>query len=47
MDSGYKYIKDNGVLPEEDYPYGGSKQICRNNTGKFKISGFTNVNGCV
>jgi hypothetical protein len=39
-------VIDHGVLPEEEYPYQGIQQKCLNDTGKFKISGFTDIKGC-
>lgn len=46
LESGYKYIADKGVVPEEEYPYMGEQQKCKNETGKYKIGGFVNLNGC-
>lgn len=46
MSSAYKYIVDHGISPASDYPYQGIQQRCLNDTGKFRISGFTEIAGC-
>lgn len=46
MDNAFKYVKDHGILLEEQYPYKGVKQTCSKNAGDFKISGYTDVTNC-
>ena len=46
MDNAYKYVRDQGIVHEDEYPYKAVKQTCKTNTGAFKISGYTDVRGC-
>lgn len=46
MDNAFKYVKDHGIVHEDEYPYKAVKQTCKNNTGAFKISGFTDIKDC-
>ena len=46
MDNAFKFVKDNGIVLEEKYPYKAVKQTCAIKTGEFKISGFTDVRNC-
>jgi len=46
MDNAFKYVKDHGIVHEDQYPYKAVKQTCSQNSGPFKISGFTDVNNC-
>ena len=46
MDNAFKYVKDHGILHEDEYPYKAVKQTCSKNAGPFKISGFTDIKDC-
>lgn len=46
MDNAFKYVKDHGILHEDEYPYKAVKQTCSKNAGPFKISGFTDIKNC-
>jgi C1A family cysteine protease len=46
MDNAFKYVRDNGIVHEDEYPYTAKKQTCSKNAGDFKISGFTDVKSC-
>lgn len=46
MDSAFKFVKDNGIVTESEYPYKAVKQTCTTPTGSFKISGFTDIKNC-
>ena len=46
MDNAFKFVRDNGIVTEAEYPYKAVKQTCKIATGAFKISGFTDVKSC-
>ena len=46
MDNAFKYVKANGIVHEDEYPYKAVKQTCQKNAGPFKISGFTDIKDC-
>jgi len=46
MDNAYKFVKDHGIVTEAEYPYKAVKQTCKNASGPFKISGFTDIKNC-
>ena len=46
MDNAFKFVKDNGIVHEDEYPYKAVKQTCKQATGDFKISGFTDIKDC-
>jgi len=46
MDNAFKFVKDNGIVTEQQYPYKAVKQNCAIATGSFKISGFTDIKDC-
>ena len=46
MDNAFKYIKDHGIVHEDEYPYVGVKQACKTDSGPLKISSYTDVNRC-
>ena len=46
MDNAFKFVKDNGIVHEDEYPYKPVKQTCKMQTGNFKISGFTDIKKC-
>lgn len=46
MDNAFKYIKDHGIVHENEYPYKAVKQTCKTNSGSFKISGYKDDRGC-
>jgi C1A family cysteine protease len=46
MDNAFKFVKANGIVHEDEYPYKAVKQTCKIATGPFKISGFTDVKTC-
>ena len=46
MDNAFKYVKANGILHEDEYPYKAVKQTCSKNAGPFKISGYVDIKNC-
>ena len=46
MDNAFKFVKANGIVHDDEYPYKAVKQTCKTATGPFKISGFTDVKTC-
>ena len=46
MDNAFKYVKDNGIVHEDEYAYKAVKQTCKQNSGPFKISGYTDIKNC-
>lgn len=46
MDNAFKFVKDHGIVHEDEYPYKAVKQACAKTTGPFKISGFTDIKNC-
>lgn len=46
MDNAFKFIKNNGISSQAEYPYKGIKQTCAKSTGSYKISSFVDVKNC-
>jgi C1A family cysteine protease len=46
MDNAFKFVKDHGIVHEDQYPYKGVKQTCSQQNGPFKITGFKDINNC-
>jgi C1A family cysteine protease len=46
MDNAFKFVKDHGIVHEDEYPYKAVKQTCSKKEGPFKISGFTDIKNC-
>lgn len=46
MDNAFKYVRDKGIVHEDEYAYKAVKQTCSKDGGAFKISGFTDINNC-
>jgi C1A family cysteine protease len=46
MSSSFKFVAENGIVTEAEYPYKPQQGTCLNKTGPFKISGYTNVTTC-
>jgi C1A family cysteine protease len=46
MDSAFDYIKDNGIMKNEDYPYVVEEQDCKIQGGYIKVKGYNDVPGC-
>ena len=46
MTNAFKYIRDNGIVHEDEYAYKAVKQVCSKDGGPFKISGYTEVTNC-
>jgi C1A family cysteine protease len=46
-DNAYRFVIDNGIVSESDYPYVASKHSsCSKGRGTFKISGYKDMNTC-
>lgn len=43
MDNGFNYIKDNGITTEDKYPYKAVTQKCKQNSGEFKLTSYTDI----
>lgn len=46
MDNAYKFVRDHGIVHEDEYTYKAVKQTCSQSSGPFKVSGFTDVKNC-
>ena len=46
MDNAFKYVKANGIVHEDEYPYKAVKQTCKTNSGPFKITSFVDISNC-
>lgn len=46
MDNSFKFVKDHGIVTEDEYPYKAVKQACAMSSGSFKISGYTDIKNC-
>ncbi len=46
MDYAFKFVKDNGIVTEDKYPYNATQHACKIPSGPYKISGFTDVKNC-
>jgi len=43
MDYGFKYVKEHGIVNEDQYKYTARTGRCKKNKGPFTISGWTDV----
>eukprot|EP00178_Gracilaria_changii_P001781 TRINITY_DN12497_c0_g1_i1.p1 TRINITY_DN12497_c0_g1~~TRINITY_DN12497_c0_g1_i1.p1 ORF type:complete len:146 (+),score=11.34 TRINITY_DN12497_c0_g1_i1:110-547(+) len=43
MDLAFSYVRDNGIMREDDYPYIGRVAQCSSSSSYFKNSGFVDV----
>lgn len=46
MDYAFAYVRDKKLASGTDYPYTGRDGTCQSKNKSFKLSGFTDVNGC-
>jgi C1A family cysteine protease len=46
MDNAFKFVKDNGIVHEDEYPYVAKQNKCKTTTGPFKISGYVDIKKC-
>lgn len=46
MTNALKFVKDKGIVHEDEYPYKAVKQTCKITTGPYKVSGYTEVKNC-
>ena len=46
MTNALKYVKAQGIVHEDEYPYKPVKQTCKINQGPFKVSGYTEIRNC-
>ena len=46
MTSAFKFVKDNGIVHEDEYAYKAVKQTCAKATGDYKIAGYTEIKTC-
>ena len=46
MTNALKYVKDHGLVHQDEYPYKPVKQTCKINEGPFKVSGYTEIKNC-
>jgi len=42
----FKYVYDNGLAAESEYPYAGRNQQCQRNGGSFKFTNIYSFPGC-
>ena len=46
MTNALKFVKDHGIVHEDEYPYKAVKQTCKIAEGPYKVSGYTEVKNC-
>jgi C1A family cysteine protease len=46
MTNSFKFVRDNGIVTEEEYPYVAVQRACQIKTGPFKVSGFVEITNC-
>lgn len=46
MDNAFKYARDHGLTTESAYAYTGKAGTCSTNSGSYKVTGYTDVQGC-
>lgn len=46
MDNAFKFVIKNGITTEASYPYVAKGQTCKQTTGDYKITGFTDIKNC-
>ena len=46
MTNSFKFVKDNGIVTEAEYPYVARQNACKIASGPFKVSGYTEVKNC-
>lgn len=46
MNNAFKYVKENGIVTEAEYPYKAVQGTCQQDGGSFKISGVVDALGC-
>ena len=46
MYNAYAFIRDKGIVRQDEYPYVAKKQACKISTGSYKISSHTKLNTC-
>ena len=46
MTSALRYVKDKGIVHEDEYPYVAKQNACKKDGGAFKVSGMTEVKNC-
>jgi C1A family cysteine protease len=46
MDNAFKYVREHGIVHEDEYPYKAVKQTCKINSGPFKIQGIVDIKDC-
>ena len=46
MDNAFKFVKDHGIVHEDEYKYTAKKGTCTKNSGDFKIGGFKDIAKC-
>ena len=46
MTNALKFVKDKGIVHEDEYPYKPVKQACKMTTGPYKVSGMTEIKTC-
>ena len=46
MTSSFKFVKDNGIVHQDEYPYTARQGACKTATGPYKIDGYVEVKDC-
>ena len=46
MTNAFKYVRDKGIVHQDEYPYRAVKQACKQDGGAFKITGYTEIRDC-
>ena len=46
MTSAFKYVRDKGIVHEDEYPYKAVKQACKQDSGPYKIGGYKEIRDC-
>ena len=46
MTNALKYVMAKGIVHEDEYPYKAVKQTCKQDSGPYKVSGYTEIKNC-
>lgn len=46
MTNSFKFVRDHGIVHEDQYPYKGVQGKCSTPEGPFKVSGYTEITNC-
>ena len=47
VSNAFRYVHKQGIVHEDEYLYTGKTQDCKQNSGPFKVSGYTVITNCI